>query len=96
MGSAAIVVFVVILYYFTSYDPGKDPFRKHDGTSNNDSSIPFRENPFDVTFLGMKGTMLNMLKRVVPTLPSPSPKTQPNSRLEAAFMKVRRSLFIPA
>src|SRR5689334_10627527 len=87
MGSAAIVVSIIIIYYLTSFDPGKDPFRKEDGTCHPNSSSPFRENPFDVVVLGLGRTIKNVLKQKRPISPSTQQKKQRNPRLEAAYVK---------
>ena len=88
MGSAAIVISIITIFYFTSFDPEKDPFRDDNGASDIRS---FRPNPFDVTLLNLDNTIRNVVRRIT-SFPLPDGKRrQRNPRLEAAYVKVGSS-----
>lgn len=80
MGSAAIVVTIILLYYFTSFDPAKDPFRKDHSDSNGHPSTPVRENPFDLMILNLTRGIARRFRREKGLVP-------PDSRVERQDLK---------
>lgn len=49
MATSAIVLLIILFYYFTIYDPTYDPFNRHE--QNQQSFPPFRTNAIDALVL---------------------------------------------
>jgi hypothetical protein len=91
VGSAAIVVLIIVVHYLTSYDPQIDPFQKDIATSGPSPSAMCRANPFDVSVLSMAENFANIVAKAYSFTLPPRLSPQHNRRLAAAFIKVRES-----
>ncbi|KAF2472365.1 uncharacterized protein BDR25DRAFT_283776 [Lindgomyces ingoldianus] len=87
--TAGIVVFILLVSYFTVYDPLEDPFRKEIGGT---PTIQYRPNPVDVVFLKLTSAIWNRLRKKN-TLSSVAPPRMPrNTRLHASCVKCVQSM----
>jgi hypothetical protein len=81
IATAGIAVLIILIYYFTVYQPSQDPFERVD-----QSGFPFRPNPVDEIFLrGLRRGPTYVLRRI---LRSRQISPRAGARLEKIFVKV--------
>lgn len=89
IGSAGIVVLLIIFYYLVAYDAEKDPFQRADGTSESYPLIPFRRNLIDASFPAHLDTIRGRMKKSRLMRPSNQSSPKGFSRLQDSCIKVR-------
>src|ERR1700753_1449400 len=87
IGSAGIVVGIIILYYLISFDPELDPFLREGKAPNRDPSLPFRVNPID-TIIYMSGRLGEAFFQNDTTITPVAKKRKHSAELGAAYLKV--------
>jgi hypothetical protein len=78
--TAGIAVFIIIAYYFISYEPDVDPFDRQADPRRLSNKVPFQPNPIDTIFLrGFRHIWQGAV-----------PKGARARRVQNALVKVRR------
>ena len=83
VGTAFIVVSIIVVSYFASYDPRDNPFQGTNDIDNVNEKIHFRPNPVDMV-------VLNWCSRVALSLRRRKWITEPVERAKAANSRLRK------